>query len=329
MALALSPLCGDFSPVEQETALRGGHGGLKPEQAAQAAGSGVGGQEATATLPWTNTRSVTPTHLPGRAAVVCLAQRSARNSPSIGGVAEAAILLAEEEAYYARVRGEAVNALDNSPELTILSQAFEAVFHPKMVQVFGSESLRVTGFCDGNRGVQWNIWVEIPSRTVYVGVNLEGMKYDGWPIGRLIEREVSEPCLTKLVAKTERPNEITVWWRKDVWRAGVRLPNFAEHEILRCRLSEVTEGIWTRAVEKARDCLNGDLAGRGKVKVTLMDGTEKPLEVSPHLQFYRSVGTLQQGGGSGREDGSWSAALRAARDQLSPLYEFVRERSGR
>lgn len=37
----------------------------------------------------------------------------------------------------------------------------------------------------------------IPTRhgAAWLGVNLEGMKYDGWPVARLIERELSRPLL--------------------------------------------------------------------------------------------------------------------------------------
>ena len=32
-----------------------------------------------------------------------------------------------------------------------------------------------------------------------MGVNLEGMKYDGWPIGRLIDHELRRPTLIDVI----------------------------------------------------------------------------------------------------------------------------------
>ena len=60
---------------------------------------------------------------------------------------------------------------------------------------FGSPSRGVLGISDGNEGVQWNAGYYIRDGAVWLGVNLEGMKYDGWPVARLIEREISRPLL--------------------------------------------------------------------------------------------------------------------------------------
>ena len=60
---------------------------------------------------------------------------------------------------------------------------------------FGSLSCGVPGISDGNEGVQWNAGYRPREGAVRLGVNLEGMKYDDWPVARLIERELSRPLL--------------------------------------------------------------------------------------------------------------------------------------
>ena len=60
---------------------------------------------------------------------------------------------------------------------------------------FGSPSPGVLGISDGNEGVQWNAGDRPGDGFVWLGVNLEGMQYDDWPVARLIEREISRPLL--------------------------------------------------------------------------------------------------------------------------------------
>ena len=56
-----------------------------------------------------------------------------------------------------------------------------------------------------------------------MGVNLEGMKYDGWPVARLIEREISRPLLlTRYRRKVARPDKVTVLWARDAWQYSAR-----------------------------------------------------------------------------------------------------------
>jgi len=44
------------------------------------------------------------------------------------------------------------------------------------------------GTSDGNEGVQWNSSYRPGDGFVWLGVNLEGMGYDDWPVARRIER---------------------------------------------------------------------------------------------------------------------------------------------
>ena len=59
---------------------------------------------------------------------------------------------------------------------------------------FGSPFRGVLGISDGNEGVQLNEY-RPGDGFVWLGVNLEGMQYDDWPVARLIERETSRPLL--------------------------------------------------------------------------------------------------------------------------------------
>ena len=46
---------------------------------------------------------------------------------------------------------------------------------------------------------------------VWLGVNLKGMKYDNWPVARLIERETSRPLLlSRYRRKVARPDKVIV-----------------------------------------------------------------------------------------------------------------------
>ena len=60
---------------------------------------------------------------------------------------------------------------------------------------FGHPSRSVLGISDGNEGVQWKAGHRPGDGFVWLGVNLEGMQYDDWPVARLIEREFSRPLL--------------------------------------------------------------------------------------------------------------------------------------
>ena len=57
-------------------------------------------------------------------------------------------------------------------------------------------------------GVQWHAGYD---EIAWIGVNLEGMLYDGWPIARLIKRELSNPLLlSEYRDRVPRPETVTV-----------------------------------------------------------------------------------------------------------------------
>ena len=56
----------------------------------------------------------------------------------------------------------------------------------------------------------------------FLGVNLEGMAYDGWPIARFLERELDRPRLFEIRSQMESPGLTQVIWHRDAWQASLR-----------------------------------------------------------------------------------------------------------
>ncbi len=191
---------------------------------------------------------------------------------------------------------------------------------------FGSLSRGVLGISDGNEGVQWNAGYYPRDGAVWLGVNLEGMKYDDWPVARLIEREISRPLLlTRYRRKVARPDKVTVLWARDAWQCSARRrikeANLAPTPIALDRLDG--QG-WADALGGARECLDPrrQHRGRRKVPVTLLPSKQHhwerqvEMDVSPHLKIRMPLAEITV------------RAMRQARDNLEALYGFVAERSG-
>ena len=181
---------------------------------------------------------------------------------------------------------------------------------------FGSPSLGVLGVSDGLEGVQWNAWYSHEDETAWLGVNLEGKKYDGWPVARLIEREITRPrLLTEIRVSVARPEGVIVSWTRDAWQASgrvrIRESRIAPTPIALDRLD--VDG-WSRALACARECLDPKrmYRGRHRTKVTLFRaGRVVEREVTPHLQFKTPF------------DESVPHTLREARDNLEALHEYA------
>ena len=60
---------------------------------------------------------------------------------------------------------------------------------------FGHASRGVVGLSDDNDGVHWHAPYYVREGAAWLGVNLGGKKYDGWPLARVIERELVRPLL--------------------------------------------------------------------------------------------------------------------------------------
>lgn len=188
---------------------------------------------------------------------------------------------------------------------------------------FGSVSLGWLGVCDGAEGVQWNTWLHRGQNAAYVGVNLEGMKYDGWPIARFIEREFRYPRLFEVVRQVTAPDSIQMIFHRDAWRFASRPAIEERHIGLSERaLTEIDAEGWKRTLQEAYECLDPDRGHRhrGRQMVTTKSGRVE-LSVSPHLQFRQQISDAAEG------QREWVPRLRRAKEALQPLYDYVKEQS--
>ena len=206
-----------------------------------------------------------------------------------------------------------------SPSADALKALFRDVFRCPG-RDFGSPSRGVLGISDGNEGVQWNTGYRPGDGFVWLGVNLEGMKYDDWPVARLVEREISRPLLlTRYRRQVARPDRVTVLWARDAWQYSARPPikeaNLAPTPIALDRLDG--QG-WADALRGARECLDPRKRHRGrrKVPVTLLSSQRQvEMYVSPHLKIGTPLAEIT------------ARAMREARENLEALWEFAAHQS--
>lgn len=188
---------------------------------------------------------------------------------------------------------------------------------------FGSPSLKRGGLSDGAEGVQWNAAFDPRDGRQTVGVNLEGITYDDWPIARLIERELDQPTLPLLISRHPGLAPVILRWRRDHWQAGSRLA-IREREIAPTPipLGDLDAAGWRAALDEAWECLDSRRKRRGRARqtVTLSSGTKvEDAEVSPHLVFEFHA----------PEARDWEPLLREARATMDPLYEWTKKRAAR
>lgn len=188
---------------------------------------------------------------------------------------------------------------------------------------FGSAPLGWFGVCDGADGVQWNTWLHRGENAAYVGVNLEGLKYDGWPIARFIEREFRHPRLFEVARALAAQESIQMIFHRDAWRFASR-PQIKERHIglSERALIEIDPEGWKETLQEAYECLDASRGHRhrGRQMVTTKGGRVE-LSVSPHLQFRQRISDAAE------EQQNWMPRLRRAREALQPLYAFVKEQS--
>ena len=58
---------------------------------------------------------------------------------------------------------------------------------------FGQRGKQSYGASDGVEGVQWNLGIKHETGDAWLGVNLEGKEYAGWPVATLIRSELDNP----------------------------------------------------------------------------------------------------------------------------------------
>ena len=201
-----------------------------------------------------------------------------------------------------------------------LREAFTATFGQRC-RAFGNRATSIGGVSDDAKGVQWNASYDPRDQRKWVSVNLEGMAYDGWPVARLIRRELARPKLLDVVMSRTSATPIEVRWRRDYWQVHAR-PAIREAEIAPTPLlvSELTERSWQQALEGAQECLDvrPDRVGRAVQRVTLLGSAQEVSgQVSPHLTLtVYPVSTKP-----------WLEVLEHAKSLLQPYYEWATEQA--
>lgn len=209
----------------------------------------------------------------------------------------------------------------------LLVEAFSALTRTIAADevMFGSPSLQASGICDGTQGVQWNAWIEWDGarQIAYAGVNLEGMTYDGWPVARLIERELARPTLPDATSDVADPRRVEVIWYRDAWQVASR-PPIKEKLIANSPLPlhALTNEEWAGMLTEAYDCLDASRGHRGRAqqKLTTTSGKKRVYSVSPHFQLRQAFWPRE-----GSRLAGWRASLDETMSNLRPLHRLVTE----
>jgi hypothetical protein len=202
-----------------------------------------------------------------------------------------------------------------------LRVGFAAVFGPR-VRAFGKQSTWIGGLSDGHDGVQWNAGYDPRDGRRWVGVNLEGMQYDGWPIARLIRCEMRSAQLPEIASALGHAGDIEILWLRDYWQASAR-PSIKERFIhpTPIQLRRLTPALWHEALLGALTCLDQKRGylGRATQRVTLVPSMrviDGP--VSPHLTIeYQAAGHV-----------SWREFLYEGKQRLTPVYDWATRAAG-
>ena len=189
--------------------------------------------------------------------------------------------------------------------------------------MFGSPSLQVSGICDGSQGVQWNAWIEWQGarQMAYAGVNLEGMVYDGWPVARVIERELAGATLPAAAAEVTAAHHVEVIWYRDAWQVSARPPIkeklIGKSPVL---LHALDDEEWGRMLRDAYECLDPSRGHRGRAeqRLTTSSGRKRSYRVSPHLQLRQAFWPKEPSRLAG-----WRASLDETMSNLRPLHRLV------
>jgi hypothetical protein len=211
------------------------------------------------------------------------------------------------------------------PAFADFRRAFDRVFQPtRPSRMFGSPRGRYQGFSDDHDGVQWNAGVDRERGVVTVGVNLEGMEYQGWPIAHFIETERAAPRLPAFARSYEHAAGAEVWFSRDAWQFASRFDILEQHfgPEPPLKLADLSEDLWRTMLAAAYDCLNPANGHRGRARqvVTLSSG-RREMTVSPHLQVKMVVrGSVELDGLDG--------AFGAVKEKLEPVRELVRRQCG-
>jgi hypothetical protein len=200
--------------------------------------------------------------------------------------------------------------------------AFTAVFKVA-ARAFGTVGGRYQGVSDNAEGVQWNAGVERHESTAWLGVNLEGMAYEDWPVASFIERELDRPRFPDLCGTLPDSTSLIMTWTRDAWQAAARLP-IVEIQLgaTPITLDRLTAETWRGILQEAYACLDASRGHRGRALQTVtLKGGPAERYVSPHLHVHRVLWR-------GRAPLADEAITRMTetRTFLQPVYDFVGSR---
>lgn len=158
---------------------------------------------------------------------------------------------------------------------------------------FGSRVTKSQGGSDGNEGVQRSIWLTREACTICIGINLEGKKYNDWPIARFLEREMATFELLNSSRKLYSSKKVIVGLYRNAWLYGNRL-SITEDIIGNAEqlLPDLTCEKWTEMLKEAYFCLDKYKGYRARAKqlVTLRRAGPRLLEVSPQITVHTEFG---------------------------------------
>jgi hypothetical protein len=188
---------------------------------------------------------------------------------------------------------------------------------------FGQVGKPHFGVSDGVDGVQWNIAIDRVPGEIYLGVNLEGMAYSGWPIATFIQSEMARPTLDEIKAEIGKPDRIHLTLSRDAWQIASRPPIEKQHiGGGQHKLSEIDRALWLELLSEAKECLDAskNFRGRSKQLVTrTATGETAMMEVSPHLTVQTKIDVDPK-----RDDqATLNLAVDRAIEELRPIHNWV------
>lgn len=189
---------------------------------------------------------------------------------------------------------------------------------------FGQLNRPSFGISDGNEGVQWNMSVSTDTEVVRVGVNLEGMKYQNWPIASFIKSELESQQIDAIRSKLINPEQVFVQFSRDAWQAASR-PTIVERTLggKVCSIAELDMDQWALTLTDALSCLSdaNDHRGRAVQNVTVINKKNehqvRQMSVSPHLRVWMQLPS----------EGDAQENLKNVIAELKPVYDWVMRQS--
>lgn len=181
---------------------------------------------------------------------------------------------------------------------------------------FGQSGKEYHGLSDDAKGVQWNIAVSKENRNTRLGVNLEGMKYQNWPIAKFIENEKNEMRLCNF-NNLLQADKIIIGFYRDAWQCASR-PDIDECHILdEMPLLQLNKNTYSSALNEAYNCLNASKNHRGRAKQRVTRNNKAvEMEVSPHLNIHMCLSY-----DSSKEE------MKKIFTTLQPVYDLVKNQS--